>query len=108
MVLQPIFAVEPTGSSSIHTNAAWLNQLMARYKRSLTESSVFEKIELEYRDQEMEGDALVEHHLAKCHSSAKKLILALFLVAGGPDLKKWGKDFFDEFDEHKEVVVGRD
>jgi hypothetical protein len=89
-------------------NTPVINKLIAKYEDFMLRSSLLDAIN--QLNPEFEGDEseLIEAHLVECHDAAVSLILLLLKKAGGEALETWAKEFFDEFEDHKQVRVGRD
>jgi hypothetical protein len=89
-------------------NTPVLNKLVARYHDLMLRSSLLLAIHEMNPEFEGDEDEMIEAHLLASHNAAVEFILILLHKAGGDPLKTWAKEFFDEFDEHKEIRVGRD
>ncbi|TEB19706.1 hypothetical protein FA13DRAFT_1718576 [Coprinellus micaceus] len=105
VVLQPIFQVHSGGKSSMKNNTPVLNKLVARYHDLMLRSSLLLAIHEMNPEFEGDEDEMIEAHLLASHNAAVEFILILLHKAGGDPLKTWAKEFFDEFDEHKEIRV---
>jgi hypothetical protein len=108
IAIQPIFHVLPDGRGSFHGNRDLLNAVIRYHRECIHNSALL--IQIQQVNPEFEGtpDELIDAHLKKCHEESVKLILYLFKHAGGDEMEEWGKKFFDKFEDHKEVRIGRD
>lgn len=108
IILQPLFMVQADGKGSMHGNRDLIAQILSNHEEWLLRSALLTSIQQANSAFDGTPEDLLQDHIENCHNAAVKLIVRLLSKGGGNELGTWAQAFFDKYDDHKEIRVGRD